>query len=129
MNFINDDFPYYMDDFTQEIILAEDAPLYVFRLVGCTECGCLVEMLGCYEFWEEAMGRLKMEWRADKKKAKAAGKEWDRTACLCRHLIYIRESDVYVMTDPKGKIHAIKAANFLRSKVALSVPVCPEFIE
>ena len=114
MIFINDDFPYIMDDFTKEIILGENAPLYLFRFTECTFNGCLVEMLGSYDFWEEAIGRLKMEWRADKKKAEAAGKKWNRTACLYSHLIYIRESDVFVITDPKGKIHAIKAANFLR---------------
>ncbi len=129
MDFINDDFPYIMDDFTEEIILAEDAPLYVFRFVGCTNYGCFVEMLGGYDFWDEAIGRLKMEWCADKKKAEASGKKWNRTACLYSHLIYIRESDVFVITDPKGKIHAIKAANFLRNKVASSVPEYPEFIE
>lgn len=129
MDFINDDFPYIMDDFSEEILLAEDAPLYVFRLVGCTEYGSLVGMIGGYDFWEDALYRIKQEWKADKKKAKAAGKEWNRTACLCRHLIYIRESDVYAMTDPKGKVHAIKAANFLRNKVVSSVPERPEFIE
>ena len=129
MDFINDDIPYIMDDFSQEILLAEDAPLYVFRFVSCTEYGRLVGMIGGYDFWEDALYRIKQEWRADKKKAENEGKQWDRAACLCRHLIYIRESDVFVVTDPKGKVHAIKAANILKNKVALSVPVCPEFIE
>ena len=129
MDFINDDFPYIMDDFSQEIILAEDAPLYVFRFVGSTEYGCLVGMIGGYDFWEDALYRIKQEWRADKKKAETEGKEWDRAACLHTCLIYIRESDVFVMTDPKGKIHAIKAANFLRNKVASNVSEYPEFIE
>lgn len=122
MNFIVDDFPYYLEDCAKEIILAEDAPLYVFRRGNCTEQGFSTDMLGSYDFWEDAIYRIKQEWKADKKKAEAEGKKWDRRACLYKHLIYIRESDVFVIIGPKNRIYAIQPANFLRNEVGLRVP-------
>lgn len=123
MKFIVDDFPYYLEECAKEIILAENAPLYVFRRGGCTERGISTDMLGGYDFWEDAIYRIKQEWRADKKKAVAEGKKWDRQACLYRHLIYIRESDVFVIVGLKNRIYAIQPANFLRSEVGLEAPV------
>ena len=129
MKFVVDDFPYYLEDCAKEIILAEDAPLYVFRRGNCTLQGVSTDLLGGYDFWEDAIYRIKQEWRADKKKAEAEDKKWDRLATLHDYLIYIRESDVFVIVGSKNRIHAIQPANFLRNTVALSVPVCPEFIE